>query len=200
MVKRAIGNAPTRPKSAPASAMLPGHEGKFEPTTMVTDFATGRMTRVTVPDPYDTGRRVTIAINARHDVITHWWARGKIDAAQMAAGRRFQRLWQKAEIGGPAAIDLSKSKVDGGFPVDPLTDAVAAARRELDTLAGALGKIDFPLLTRIVGQGLGLETEASRWGGRDPGRYIARRVRDALATLALHWGTTGPERRRVRGG
>ena len=109
-------------------------------------------------------------------------------------------LSRRARAGGPAAIDLSKSKVDGGFPVDPLTDAVAAARRELNTLAGALGKIDFPLLTRIVGEGLSLEAEASRWGERDPERYVARRVRDALATLALHWGTTGPERRRVRGG
>jgi hypothetical protein len=200
MVKRAVSKAPRTPRSAPTAAMLPGHEGKFEPTTVATDFATGGRRRVTVPDPYDPERRITITINARHDVITHWWTRGKIDAAQMAAGRRFQRLWQKAEIGGPAAIDLSKSKVDGGFPVDPLTDAVAAARRELSTLAGALGKIDFPLLTRIVGEGLSLEAEASRWGGRDPERYIARRVRDALATLALHWGTTGPERRRVRGG
>ena len=175
----------------------PGHEGRFEPTSVVTDFTTGGTMPVTVPDPYDTGRKIVATINARHDVITHWWARGRIDAAQMAAGRRFQRLWQRAEIGGPAALDLSKTRVDGGYPFDPLTDAVVVARRELDTLAGALGKIDFPLLTRVVGQGLGLASEAPRWGGRDAERYIARRVRDALATLAVHWGATGPEKGRT---
>ncbi len=193
---RAKGN---RPKIA-APALVPGHEERYEPASVVTHLASGRRMPITVPDPFDPGHKIAVTINARHDVITHWWARGKIDAAQMTAGRRFQRLWQKAEIGGPAAIDLSKTRVDGGFPVDPLTDAVVAGRRELDALAGALGKIDFPLLTRIVGQGLSLEAEAPRWGGRDPERYIARRVRDALATLASYWGATGPEKGRVRAG
>jgi hypothetical protein len=194
--KRAVNKA-ARGRLVGASAdWSPGHEGRYEPTNVITDFATGRRIPVTVPDPYEAGHKIAATINARHDVITHWWARGKIDAAQMAVGRRFQRLWQKAEIGGPAAIDLSKTRVDGGFPVDPLTDAVVSARRELNALAGALGKIDFPLLTRIVGQGLSVETEALRWGGRDPERYVARRVRDTLAALALHWSASG--RRKAR--
>jgi hypothetical protein len=171
-----------------------GAEGRYEPTRVVTDFATGRPIPVTVSDPFEPGRKIAATINIRHDVITHWWARGKIDTAQMTAGRRFQQLWQDAEIGGPALIDPSKTRVDGGFPVDPLTDAVVLARRELNALAGTLGKIDFPLLTRIVGQGLGIETEAARWGGRHPERYVARRVRDALTTLAMHWGATGPDK------
>jgi hypothetical protein len=186
----------TKNKSPESVGRSLGAEGRYEPTRVVTDFATGRPIAVTVPDPFEPGRRIAATINIRHDVIMHWWARGRIDAAQMTAGRRFQQLWQDAEIGGPAVIDPSKTRVDGGFPVDPLTDAVMLARRELNALAGALGKIDFPLLTRVVGQGLGIEAEAARWGGRHPERYVARRVRDALATLALHWGATGPDKDR----
>jgi hypothetical protein len=124
-----------------------------------------------------------------------------VSDAQMSAGRRFQALYARAEIGGGGAIRYDKPKVDGGFPMDPLTEDVMQARQELSGIAGVLGQIDYPLVSRIVGDGRTLEAEAATgaWPGEKPEKYVGRRVRDALEALAYHWGATGRARAPICG-
>jgi hypothetical protein len=65
------------------------------------------------------------------------------------------------------------------------------ARRELMIVANVLGKIDYPMTIRVVCEGVKVEDEAPRWPGERPERYVARRVRDALSTLASWRVTSG---------
>jgi hypothetical protein len=60
--------------------------------------------------------------------------------------------------------------------------------------------IDFPLMSRVVGQGRPIEEEGASgaWGTREPQLYVGRRLRDALLVLAEHWGARGLERVPVR--
>ncbi|TVR07417.1 MAG: hypothetical protein EA385_12890 [Salinarimonadaceae bacterium] len=171
-------------KLQPKSAA--GYEGMFE--VGVAD----------VDDPYEPGKSLRVAVNVRHDPLIHWKSRGQIDEAEYHAGRRFQRIHARAEIGGPAALDYSKPLVDGGYPQDPLTDRVVQANAEMLALRAVLGQADFLLVIRVICLGNTIDQEAAAWGGRDPSRYVARRVRDALGALALHWGATGREKSRVR--
>lgn len=170
MAKKRKQKAPTRPQ--------PGYDGKFQ------------IGGTTVDDPYEPGRPLKVAVNVRHDPLIHWHSRNQIDDAEYHAGRKFQRIHARAEIGGPASLDYSKPLVDGSYPQDPLTDRVVAANRELLDLRDVLGHTDFLLVIRVVCLGRAIDDEALGWGGREPARYIARRVRDALGILALHWGTT----------
>jgi hypothetical protein len=182
---RTRGRHAARRKPATLQA---GHEGRFETGEAIMD------------DPYEPGRKVTVNINLRHDVLTHWQSRKLIDAAQFLAGRRFQRIWHRAQFGGVAGVRFDQPRVDGGTRADPLTDRMLDARRELAELAGVLGLIDYPLMGRIVGEGRSLEAEGASgaWGSREPQLYVARRVRDALAVLAAHWGATGHDRLPIR--
>ena len=178
---RAAGKAPRKPAGRKPQH---GAEGRFEPGEAVVD------------DPLTPARKTHVQINLRHDVLTHWHARGLIDAAQFAAGRRFQSLWYRSEIGAGAAIRLDRPRVDGGMRPDPITERAIEARNQLSALAGVLGMIDYPLMTRVVGQGRPIEEEGASGasGTREPQLYIGRRLRDALLVLADHWGARGRDR------
>jgi hypothetical protein len=156
---------------------------------------------VKVEDPYEKGQSLGVVVTLRHDVLRQWHSREAIDDAQFHAGRWFQALWDRAEIGGAGAIDYSKPKVDGGYPVDPLTEKAMQARKDLNGVAAVLGMIDYPLVSRIVGQGVAIDVEAQSgaWGDSDGARYVAKRVKDALKALAEHRGAKGPARAKVRG-
>lgn len=161
-------------------ASQPGYEGRRD------------LGAATVDDPYEAGARLAVVINLRHDVLTQWHARKAIDDAELAAGRRFQSLYERAEIGAAGAIRYDKPKVDGGYPVDPLSEKVMQARRDLNRIAALLGMIDYPLLCRVVGEGVTVAIEARGWDGERPERYVARRVRQALKVLAEDSGAEGP--------
>lgn len=176
----------TRRKKLKPQKPAPGYEGRFAVGT--TD----------VPDPYEPHKSLKVAVNVRHDPLIHWKARSQIDEAEYHAGRKFQAIFAKAEIGGPAAIDYTKPLVDGGYPVDPLTDDVVQAGNTLLELRVVLGYTDYLLLVRVLCLGKPIQEEALAWGGKEPERYIARRVRDGLASLAGHWGTTARDRSTIR--
>jgi hypothetical protein len=173
-----------------SAARTPKHkaEGRFEPGAAVME------------DPLAPGRKARVQVNLRHDVLTHWHARGLIDAAQFAAGRRFQSLWHRSEIGAGAAIRLDRPRVDGGLRSDPISEWAIEARNQLSALAALLGMIDYPLMSRVVGQGRPIEEEGASgaWGTREPQLYIGRRLRDALSVLADHWGARGRDRAPMR--
>lgn len=154
-----------------------------------------------VDDPFEPGKKLGVVVSLRHDVLRQWHSRQAIDDAQFAAGRWFQGLFERAEIGGAGAIQYDKPKVDGGYPVDPLSEKVMRARQDLNRIAAALGAIDYPLVCRVIGEGAAIDLEArsGAWGEDRPERYIARRVRQALTVLAGSRGAEGPATARIRG-
>ena len=170
------GYPPVQKKSlawrSPSSS--PGFEGRFAPGVRKVD------------DPYEPGAKRDVIVNLRHDVLLGWHARKSIDDAEFSAGRWFQAIFDRAQIGTLGAIRYDKPKVDGGYPVDPMTEKVLQAQDDLSEIAAVLGIIDYPLMCRIVGQGVTPEIEAKsgHWGSDRPERYVRRRVRDALKTLA----------------
>jgi hypothetical protein len=168
----------------------PGYGGRFEPAPAVVD------------DPYERGKKLEVVINLRHDVLTHWRARGTIDDAEYTAGRDFQKNYEAAEIGAAGAMRYDKPRVDGGYPLDPLTEKVLQASQELCELALVLGQIDYALVSRVIGQGVTVEAEVREhdWGSNveRARHYVATRVRHALRTLAEHKSATGRERSTIR--
>jgi hypothetical protein len=183
-----MARKPKRLKRMVATATA-GYEGRFE------------IAHRSVDDPYERGSSIVVAFNRRHDVLTHWHARHTIDDAQCAAGRKFQAIWHRAEVGGPGAIDYGKPRVDGGAPGDVFTDTMIAANQELGALGLVIGRMDLNLMCDVIGQGIPVENTGAARGliGKEPGAYVARRVRDALSVLALHWGTTGRATGRILG-
>jgi hypothetical protein len=169
------------PRIAP---IVPGYDGS-------PGFA-----EVKVPDPYERG--AVLSVRKRIDILTHWSTRRQIDDAQRVAGEWLQGLHEKAQLRSPSCIDYGKPLVDGGRMQEPLTDHVLRARRELIIVAGVVGTTDYRLLLRVVCEGVSLDQIAEEWGGREPARYIARRVKDALTALAQWRGAQGKERSIIR--
>lgn len=116
------------------------------------------------------------------DILEHWRAQGAISPDQFAAGRHFVRLYDSA-IGGRAAIDPERIRVDGGLGQGAAAERILLARTELAQLGAVVGQIDFTLLCRILGLGRDLKADTPDPGER---KYLARRVRDALGTIANH--------------
>ena len=73
---------------------------------------------------------------------------------RLEAARRWQTLYELAEIGGARAIDPGKEHVDGGRFVEPDTDRSGDARDELRTLRDRLGMIELTPSQRITGERL----------------------------------------------
>ena len=114
------------------------------------------------------------------DLLEHWRCQGAITPAQHEAGRHFLRLYD-ATIGGRSTLDPERIKVDGGLGHGPAAERMAIARCELDAMKQAIGEFDFALLCRIIGMGRDLKADTPAEADR---KYLARRVRDALATIA----------------
>src|SRR5215207_629781 len=179
--------APTRGKS-PAGVPKPGpgYDGRLQEGIARVD------------DPFEPGAKRAVVVNL-HDVLIQWRARRAIDESQFEAGRWFQALYKRAMIGAVGALQYDKTRVDGGYPMDPLSAQVMEASEELQTIAVLVGVlIDFPLLCRVLGAEVPLAEEAKRWDGESPERYVARRLRTALHTIADHRGATGPQRAKMR--
>lgn len=149
-----------------------------------------------VPDPFEPGAKREVA--RRLEILKHWHMRRQIDDAQRDAGEWLRLVHERAQLRSSSTVDFSQPFVDGRRVPEPLTDAMVRARATLALIAGVLGKRDYDLVTRVVCEGVRLEEEARRWPGREPARYIARRVRDALGTLAAWRGAKGRDRVPIR--
>lgn len=150
---------------------------------------------VEVDDPFELGRKVTVAKNVSVHPAESMHARGYIDDAQHAAGTKLRRLYEQAEIGGSAAIDYSRVRVDGGQLSDPLAEAVYAARRVLVGARRAVGEGGWAILMPVMGEGVSIEQVARErpalsrgLKGKRAEGYISGRIREALDDLVKHWG------------
>lgn len=154
-------------------------------------------TRV-VEDPYglEPGARMVARVNLAEHPLDRMRARGRLDEAQYCAGVRFRAIYERAEIGGARAIDLTRIRVDGGSAGDPLSASCGEAHRELSRIAGYLGVCWFRLVSDVCGAGIPVSALAARWSGREHGRqvldHLTISLKQALDVLAGEvWGARG---------
>ncbi len=117
------------------------------------------------------------------DLLEHWLSHETINRRQFDAGRRFQRVYDAAELGGHATLDLHRS-AGAGFARPPPPDSAVRARDELERIRSRLGGFDTALLTRCLGRGEPIGPEPTNSGERADRLYWSRRIRDALMQLS----------------
>ncbi len=151
---------------------------------------------ITVDDPMDPGSRLLVARSLRDDPVAAMHDRRQIDEAQYAGARHWQRAYELAELGGVGAIDPTKEAVDGGKAPEPLSDAQARAFGDLIKAAKALGQEGESLIRDFLGRGWPLLHVAARRNMTTETelKYIGRRVRECLETLAITFGYAMPKR------
>lgn len=151
-----------------------------------------------VDDPHALvpGEKITVIRSLRDDPLAAMRAADHVDEAQYIAGRHWQKAYELAEIGGVKGFDWTKEAVDGGkIPQPTISDVQARAFSDLNLAARALGLEGDAIIRDMLGLGLtvvlasakrGLHTEPER-------KYIGRRFREALETLAVVYGYAMPQ-------
>ncbi|MCC6984437.1 MAG: hypothetical protein IT535_14305, partial [Bauldia sp.] len=96
-----------------------------------------------VTDPYSTAlrpERITVTRTLRDDPLARLHARRQIADADYLAGRKWQALYERAELGRLMGVDMFRESVDAA-PAIPAgtTDERLRAARELARLDRALG-------------------------------------------------------------
>jgi hypothetical protein len=151
--------------------------------------STGHIVEVEVDDPYEPGGgRISAIRSVRDDPLADHLARGHIDEAQFLAGRQFQKDFEIAER-GPRAVALSEA-VDGGLPVETLTDAQLKATKALSRCYGTLGRDGSALAHDMLIRAMTLRQISIARGmpGREWERYLGRRIHEVLNCLAVTYG------------
>lgn len=151
---------------------------------------------VEVDDPYEAGGRIQVLRSVRDDPLSRLHYRGHIDHAQYAAGRAWQADYEAAEVGGVKAMDTTKEPVDGRRLPDMLTDRQRQAMRRLSRDDGALGQEGAIIVRRVLVQAMTFEQIGAERGdiGQFMIRYLGKRFREALETLAQVRGFVGKAR------
>jgi hypothetical protein len=152
----------------------------------------------TVADPLERGAMLRVTRSIRDDPLARLYIRSKIDTAQLAAGRHWQRLYEAAEIGAASAIDPGKEAVDGGKFPEPITDEQIHAFRSLNAVYRVLGEDGGALIRAVLGRGLMVTQVAQAWGvtTKRETEYLGTRFRECLERMAIHWGYAPPKRLR----
>lgn len=143
---------------------------------------------VPIIDPY--GDPGVALVQVRDDHLAWLWARGEVELYEYHAGRRWQRAYELALLGGARGIDTTRERVDGGRSPEVLGEAQMRAMRDLDASRELLGARGFRLMEDICGRGLSLrEAAQARWLVTQRARdYLGRRFRECLHELAVMWG------------
>lgn len=105
--------------------------------------------------------------------------------AQMAAAARYRLLWERSQIGGARAVDISAIRVDKSGPPEDIAFMIGEdARREYRAAVQCLGMIRSALVESVVVHDRPLRQIAS--GSRARAR-VGQELREALDDLAHHF-------------
>jgi hypothetical protein len=169
---------------------------------MATDLTRNAMVApAVVDDPYSTiaGEKIRVTRSLRDDTLAWMYSRSFIDTAEFSAGRKWEQYVHWAEIGGVRAIDPTKEAVDGKRLPEPITDRQIEAMQQLRMAEGVLGMEGASLVRDILTHQLTITMAAARRYllTEQERKYLGRRFRECLDTLAEHWGLatkklTGP--------
>ncbi len=136
------------------------------------------------------GDQIRVLRSLRDDPLAALFARQQIDDAQYLAGRKWQALFEMSGIGAVRAIDPTREAVDGGRMPEMLTEAHREAVKRMAVLGRALGLEGDALVRDVLGLGYSLEKAAIVRGttSEREQRYLGRRLRECLDTLAIELG------------
>jgi hypothetical protein len=150
-----------------------------------------RVALAVVDDPYSSmGEKITVVRSVRDDPLAGMVARGQIDPAQFAAGRKWQEYAEQCEIGSIQAINTTKEAVDGGRMREPITDRQIAAFKAISESEQVLGDDGAKLVRDILARRVTIRQAAesrgrfTQWGWKVTGHEF----RQHLETLAIMWG------------
>lgn len=155
-----------------------------------------RVSIAIVKDPYSNfGEQIRVLRSVRDDPLAGMFSRSQIDQAQLEAGREWQRHHENSEIGSIRAIDPGKEAVDGGRMPEPITDRQTKAFRQLAIADAKLGQEGCALVRDVLGYRLSITAAAQKRGmvGESEVKYIGKRFRECLETLAILWGFAGED-------
>jgi hypothetical protein len=133
----------------------------------------------------DNPKRIRVTKNLRESAIETLFARGKLDEAQKKAADRFRTTWEACGGSGAAAMDYSRTHVDGGGARDPISERQVDAGHELARCKVMLGVRNFALVSKVCGQGLSFGDIATDARAK---LTMADNLRDSLDDLARAWG------------
>jgi hypothetical protein len=158
-------------------------------------LARGEVAEIDVDDPYATrtGEKIRVLRSLRSDPLARLHNRKQIDEAQYRAGRAFQRDCEAAAR-GVRSLDLSRERVDGGAPGEPITDLQVRARKRLMEMERVLGRTMHRVTQAVLVDGMSMESIAQRIFNREGEvsvKYYGRLFRDALDVLAEEYDLAG---------
>lgn len=144
---------------------------------------------IEIDDPFEKGAKISAIRSTRNDPLAGLHSRGQIDEAQYHAGRAYQHDFETAER-GPRAIDPSKEAVDGGIMPEPITESMRKAAIRLNRAERELGQHGSSLAHDVLIAGLTMAQLGQRRQMTSEAelKYLGRRFRECLDTLALVYG------------
>jgi hypothetical protein len=139
---------------------------------------------VDVDDPYQAGEKISVVISLRDDVLARWRGQHLIDEAQFQAGRRWQQLYQWAQIGALKSVDLERPTIDYRPPPE-IAPKQLTALRQLAACAAVLGRDGDLLVRHVLGHEMSVAQATTLRGleGARQQNYIAHRLRECLECL-----------------
>lgn len=145
-----------------------------------------------VDDPLgiNPGDKIVVLRSTRHDPLFDMKAKNQIDQCAYVAGRHWQKAYESAELGAVRAIDPSKEAVDGGRLPEVLTKTQMAGMQDMRAARECLGAEGHQLMVDILGNGWSIKQAAVARGrySDDERRYVGRRFKECLASLAKRFG------------
>jgi hypothetical protein len=155
---------------------------------------------VEIDDPFalEAGEKIVVMTSVR-DMLPALRARRAIDEAQYYAGREFERFFYQTNS-GLKAINLENPYVDCSFVPVTVTDAHCDAVEELKRADRALGLEGSTLIRNVLIHGMSFIQIAALRGmtSEVEVKYIGKRFRECLDTLARHFGFANEDSDRRR--
>ena len=147
---------------------------------------------------------ITVIRNFRDDPIGRMHSRHQIDELQYKAARAYQQTADQSTLGTVRSVDLSRTRVSGGLPPDPLPDSRRRAMERLraveERVARRYGTEGLGLTRAVLCDRQSIERTA-RLRGAESAREVwfwARLFRWCLDVLAAAFGFASSTRRPPR--
>lgn len=154
--------------------------------------------------------RIVVLRSIRHDPLGWSHSHDHIAEPEYLAGRHWQSLYERAEIGSIQAVDTSKEPVDGGKVPELLTDGQRNAMLSLRSAAARLEKSvpeDRPrgvarvrLVQEVLAEGKFMRQIAAERGNSSRGAVgaLSREFRRSLTILGEEFGFIGDSRNKAK--
>jgi hypothetical protein len=152
-----------------------------------------------VDDPHalGPGEKVVVLRSLRDDPLAALHSSRQIDEAQFKAGRTWQKAYELSEVGGVRSVDWSRDWVDCiGRQQTSGGDGQSRALASLARASAALGLEGEAIVRDVLGARMTFAVAAAKRGltSEAERKYIGRRFRECLETLAVLYGYAMPRR------